>query len=215
MYGLCPGRIRRIAEANNLPRNVAVQKSEGIDLQLQYSIDMPRLALLDSAASLDLTFNGTWYLTNGSQSDPLAPFFDCAGYFGFTCAFSSFGTLPEVKTTTRLTYATGSLQTSIRWRWIDGMKNSEPFFTELFDLPDPVLAIPEIGSKSYIDLSATYELSDSLLIYGGVNNLFNTDPPLLAGAAPGLNTDTATYDAIGRRYFLGITYTYQPENLVR
>jgi outer membrane receptor protein involved in Fe transport len=64
------------------------------------------------------------------------------------------------------------------------------------------------GSKSYIDLSASWDFSDRWQVYGGVQNLFNTSPPLLAGQAPGLNTDTATYDAIGRRYFLGATLRY-------
>ena len=191
-----------------MPINVAVQKSEGFDLELHYSIDSPSLALFDASASFDISFNGTWYLTNGSQGSPIAPFFDCAGYFGGNCAFSSFGTLPEIKTTTRLSYLSGPLSISLRWRWIDGMKNSEPFFFQLFNLPDPVLAIPEVGSKSYFDLSASYDFNDSVSIYGGVINVTATDPPLLASAAPGLNTDTATYDAIGRRYFLGITYTY-------
>ncbi len=207
---LCSGYVRdasgRIAEANNYPRNVAVQRSEGVDLQLHYSLDAPSLALFDDFANLDLTLNGTWYMTNGSQADPLTPFFDCAGYYGPTCAFSSFGTLPEFKTTMRLTYASGPLTASLRWRWIDGMKNSEPIFTALFNLPDPVLAIPEIGSKSYFDLSGTYDFSDSVTVYGGANNLFDTGPPLLAGAQTNHNTDPSTYDAIGRQYFLGITY---------
>ena len=209
---LCTGYVRNasgsISEIHNFPRNVAIQKSEGIDLQLHYSLDTPSLALFEGTANFDLSVNGTWYLTNGSQTTPITPFFDCAGYFGFTCAFSNFGVLPEFKMTTRLTYSSGPLHTSLRWRWIDGMKNSEPFFTALFDLPDPVLAIPEIGSKSYIDLSGTYEFSENVLVYGGVNNLLNADPPLLAGAAPNHNTDPTTFDVIGRRYFLGLTYRH-------
>lgn len=48
-------------------------------------------------------------------------------------------------------YSSGPLQTSLRWRWIDGMQNSDILFFQLFDLPDPVLAIPEIGSKTYVE----------------------------------------------------------------
>ena len=209
---LCAGYVRdasgRIAEASNFPRNVAVHKSEGIDLELHYAIDTPSLALFDGAAGFDLAVLGTWYITNGSQSSPLTPFFDCAGYFGFTCAFSSFGVLPEFKTTTRLTYSSGPLLASIRWRWIDGLKNSEPFFTALFELPDPVLAIPEIGSRNYLDLSAVYGFTEKFSLYGGVHNALGTEPPLLAGAAPGPNTDPATYDVLGRRFFMGLTLRY-------
>ena len=209
---LCTGYVRgpagNIVEANNYPRNVAVQRSEGVDLQLLYTFDADGLALFEGVAKFDLAINATWYLTNGSRTSPITPFFDCVGHFGFTCAFSNFGTLPELKATTRLTYTSGPMQASLRWRWVDGMKNSETIFTELFNLPDPVLAIPEIGSTSYIDFSGTYQLTDKVLAYGGINNLFNNGPPLLAGAANGINTDASTFDVIGRRYFLGVTYRY-------
>lgn len=209
---LCHGYTRdasgRIAEARIHPTNVALQRSEGIDLQLLYVFETSALAFLSDLATIDLSVNATHYFSNGAQATPLAPFFECAGYFGRSCSFSSFGTLPEWKSRTRLSYTSGPMQTSILWRWIDGIKNSVPLLRAQFDLPEAVLAIPEIGSKSYFDLSASWDFSDQVQVYGGVQNLFDTDPPLLAGEAPGLNTDTATYDAIGRRYFLGVTLRY-------
>lgn len=187
----------RIAEADHVPRNVARQRSEGVDVAFHYS-----LPLGEKTANLHLTTHATWYLTNGSQTSPVTPFFDCAGYFGFTCAFSSFGVLPEVKATTWLGYEAGSLTASLRWRWLGGLDNSQRFFNQLFELPEPVLAIPRVGSKSYFDLNVGYDISPRVRIHAGIINLFDTDAALLAGAAPGINTDPATYDAIGRRYFL-------------
>lgn len=209
---LCEGYVRdpsgRIAEANNYPRNVAVLETEGIDVQLVYAFDAASLTPFDSPASFDLTFYGTWYVKNGSQASPVTPFFDCAGFFGPTCAFSNFGTLPEFKTSTRLTWNTEPMQVSLRWRWIDGMQNSEPLFTSRFGLPDPVLAIPSIGSTNYVDLTATYGVTDSVAVYGGIINVLEEDPPLLAGASPGPNTDPATFDVLGRQFFLGLTLRY-------
>lgn len=198
----------RIAEANIYPTNVAMQRSEGVDFQVLYTVESTALSLFSDVAVIDLSLHATHYLSNGSKGTPLSPFFECAGFFGRACSFSSFGTLPEWKATTRTTYSTGPLSASIRWRWIDGMKNSATTLRKVFKLPPPVLAIPEIGSTSYFDLSATWDISDTTQVYGGVHNLFDNDPPLLAGESPGLNTDTATFDAIGRRFFLGITLSY-------
>lgn len=89
------------------------------------------------------------------------------------------------------------------------MQNSDILFFQLFDLPDPVLAIPEIGSKTYVEFSAMHDISETILIYADAINLFDYDPPLPAGAlADGCNTYPATFDVIGRQYFLGFTMRY-------
>jgi outer membrane receptor protein involved in Fe transport len=48
--------------------------------------------------------------------------------------------------------------------------------------------------------------------YAGVNNLFNTKaPPIISGLpgdVTGSETDAGTYDAIGRRYYVGMRYSF-------
>ena len=67
----------------------------------------------------------------------------------------------------------------------------------------PLVRKTEFPSKSYFDLSFDYEINESVEVYGGVTNLTDTQPPLLAGSAPGINTDPTVYDVFGRSYFVG------------
>jgi iron complex outermembrane receptor protein len=64
-----------------------------------------------------------------------------------------------------------------------------------------------IPAKTYADLQLTYQLGKAQL-YFGVNNLLNTAPPLIPTGLPGkytgVETDAGTYDAIGRRYDVGV-----------
>ena len=65
----------------------------------------------------------------------------------------------------------------------------------------PVVA----DSVNYVDFSATFRFNEMFEIYGGIDNAFDEDPPLLTSSWGGdANTDVTLYDVIGRRYFLGM-----------
>jgi outer membrane receptor protein involved in Fe transport len=64
-----------------------------------------------------------------------------------------------------------------------------------------------IGSADYFDLTARVNVNDNLTIVGSVQNLFNSEPPLVGGEAGSTsfnsgNTFPSTYDSLGRRYVL-------------
>jgi iron complex outermembrane recepter protein len=66
-----------------------------------------------------------------------------------------------------------------------------------------------IGSASYCDLGAAYHFTPKSALRIGINNLFDRNPPLLAGASnlgPGgaSNTYPSTYDPFGRTIFAKI-----------
>ena len=67
-----------------------------------------------------------------------------------------------------------------------------------------------IAAKTITDAQVTYALGKAQF-YFGVNNLLGTKPPLIPSGLPGNNTgvetNAGTYDAIGRRYYLGVRYT--------
>ncbi|MEI9963862.1 MAG: hypothetical protein WDM92_03365 [Caulobacteraceae bacterium] len=42
----------------------------------------------------------------------------------------------------------------------------------------------------------------------GVNNLFNVEPLATFGGLPG-NTDSGTYDVLGRRYYVSVKARFQ------
>ena len=64
-----------------------------------------------------------------------------------------------------------------------------------------------IGAKYYSDLQASVDVGDHFSFYAGVNNMFNVSPPPiytgLPGDVTGSETDSGTYDAIGRRFYAG------------
>jgi outer membrane receptor protein involved in Fe transport len=75
-------------------------------------------------------------------------------------------------------------------------------------LPPPSLATftnPKFDAKNYVDLSFTYDFGEKAQVYAGVNNVFETDPPIVAGFGGYGNTFPATYDYAGMTVFLGVT----------
>lgn len=110
-----------------------------------------------------------------------------------------------------MTYLSGPLTVSLRWRWIDSMTNAFPEFgAARFGIPRQFinLAVPTVGDQSYFDLSFRYDINDNLELYGGATNLFDNGPPFLGANQVQVNTNPSTYDVIGRRFFMGITARY-------
>jgi iron complex outermembrane receptor protein len=66
---------------------------------------------------------------------------------------------------------------------------------------------PGVGSVTYHSLEGSLRLSANLVLRGGVNNLFDKDPPYYTDPID-QNTDPFTYDLLGRRYFMKATYTF-------
>ena len=65
-----------------------------------------------------------------------------------------------------------------------------------------------VDSVLYHDLQASYYLSESVELFGGINNAFDEEPPLIptgvTGSDTGTETDAGTYDVIGRSFYLGL-----------
>jgi iron complex outermembrane receptor protein len=66
---------------------------------------------------------------------------------------------------------------------------------------------PRVGSVAYHSVEGSFQLTDNLVLRGGVNNLFDKDPPYYTDPID-QNTDPFTYDLLGRRYFMKATYTF-------
>jgi outer membrane receptor protein involved in Fe transport len=66
----------------------------------------------------------------------------------------------------------------------------------------------KVGSRTYTDLQASYQLMKSTELYFGLNNAFNTRPAPIISGLPGDSTGTetaaGTYDPIGRRWYAGL-----------
>ena len=65
-------------------------------------------------------------------------------------------------------------------------------------------------AMNYFDLAATYQMMDNVTLRAGVNNVFDSDPPLSysVGTTGNGNTYPQLYDALGRYFFFGITANF-------
>ena len=65
-----------------------------------------------------------------------------------------------------------------------------------------------VGSYFTMDLQARFKPTDTFEFFAGVNNLLDTETPLIISGLPGDNTgtetDAGTYDPIGRRFYAGV-----------
>ena len=202
----------------DLPNNVGQVKTAGIEVNADYSAPL-------SFARLALSFTGTYldkYEVNNGLADP----YDCAGLYGPTCSVGGTtdagAPLPRWRHKARATMNfDNGLGLSVQWRMI-GKVQAETLssFSALASANnfDPGLRIPNFN---YIDAAVTYTLADMFRFRLGVNNLFDKEPPLVtsgSGARPGSNlcptgpcngnTYPATYDALGRYLYAGVTIDF-------
>jgi len=87
------------------------------------------------------------------------------------------------------------------------------FNTDPNDSNSPTLApgAVKVGAKTYTDIQLSYTYSKARF-YLGIDNLFGTKPPSIPSGVPGNVTGSTTaadvYDAIGRRYYVGVRLEY-------
>jgi outer membrane receptor protein involved in Fe transport len=53
-----------------------------------------------------------------------------------------------------------------------------------------------------VDVFGSYDYSEGVSIYAGIDNLFDEEPPLSVDGYND-NTDVRTFDTIGRYYYIG------------
>lgn len=164
-------------------------KTDGIDLQLNYSVGLPV-----GEMALNLAYN---YLLSYEQSDrPGLPAIEYAGtvsYFGAGLG-SSF---PEQRANLTGQYAVGPFAFMARLRWIGDMENRAA-------VQFPGENLKGVPSIAYLDLSASWKFMDKSQFRIGVNNVNDKQPPQYSPNVQS-GTDPSTYDVIGRRIFGQIT----------
>jgi len=69
------------------------------------------------------------------------------------------------------------------------------------------IAFPKLDDRNYFDLSFSYDIAKQIQLFGGANNIFNTNPPITT-QGPNANTFSATYDVLGTEFFLGATLKF-------
>ena len=183
----------------NTNLNLGSFKTDGIDVSLNYNWPMERYG------GIAFAFVGTWLNEFITEPVPGLGTYDCAGLYGTVCV----APLPKWRNNLTVTWNTPwSWNVGGRWRYFDSVDientSSNPFLAPGdFNPPDKTL-----GARNYIDLFANWQINKNFSVRGGVNNVFDKDPPITSiGNLPYYNGNTfpQTYDALGRNFFLNVT----------
>lgn len=180
----------------------------GVDVEANYRFDFDDFGatgFLSSFGGLSFNYVGSFLDEYLIETLPGDEAFDCAGQFGNICTGTSVPSaapLAEYKHKLRVTWRTPwNIQPSLSWRHISEVDNDNGTETNQDS---------QLESQDYIDLAATWRVFDGITFRGGVNNIFDNDPPLVgqascpAGPCNG-NTFSQTYDVNGRYIFLGVS----------
>lgn len=178
--------------------NLAHFSTDGVDTQIDWKSALSDLGLRDSPGSIVVSSYIGYTRTWAEAGLGSAQSYNYAGSIGY----DGDGVTPDIshprwKANTRVGYEVGPFATALHWRYISAMRH----FTTVTDPTSTAAGVP---SYSYLDWDAHYKFfGDTLQLNAGVTNITDKQPPFVAGVP--LTTDAATYDAVGRSYYVGFS----------
>ncbi|MEQ9663545.1 MAG: TonB-dependent receptor [Parasphingopyxis sp.] len=175
----------------NTQQNIGGLKTDGIDISAGYRFPV-------WTGSLSLAFTGTYTFENAFQTLPTAAFIDCAGFYGNVCGSPQ----PDWRHRATIGYtADAGWGVTFRWRHFGSVDYDGGPGTAAVTIDDT------IDSYDWFDLNVSYDITDNLRLSGGVNNVFDREPPTIGGAFAGGfsngNTYPGQYDPVGRYVYFG------------
>lgn len=175
--------------------NLASVKLQGLDFALNYS------APIGAGSRFFVTGLANYNLH--AKVDPgTGVVVDRAGEIGSKRAVGlSTGSSPKLRFTLSAGVELGAFSASGQMRYIGkGTYNNE--WTSGVQINDNT-----ISAVVYADMNLAYRLTDDIQLFGGINNLFDKDPPPVPNAQS-LVTNPVYYDMIGRSYRAGVRYNF-------
>jgi outer membrane receptor protein involved in Fe transport len=180
--------------------NVAELKVEGIDLQLDYTFDLPEALSIRGDDTLTVRLNANWQfkdeITALADSQPV----NCAGHFAGPCSGAGVPLSLGYKALLNATWKSGATTARAQFRQLGDLTvlEGQTAFTDSID------------TQTYFDLGGTYQFTENYRITLGVDNVFDKQPPLLGfrlGGPP--NTVSQTYDLLGRRFIVAFVANFR------
>ncbi|WDE14656.1 TonB-dependent receptor [Thalassomonas haliotis] len=178
---------KQINELSQRPVNAASEKVSGIDVNLAYQFE---LVGLTASSQLDIS------RLLDHESTPFAgqPTIDKVGY---------------------ITEDQGSYT---KWRGNFSFRLMQDSWSAMYSLryigsADDVNATDDdplgksVGVVTYSDIQAGYNFSESLNVSVGIDNIFDKEAPYLTSWNDA-NTDVMTYDLLGRRGYMKLSYRF-------
>jgi outer membrane receptor protein involved in Fe transport len=178
--------------------NVAALETQGVDVQLDYSIPLGFSLIGGESSKFNIFFLGTYTWDNifvpvVDQPDIRT---DCAGRFGISQCGNPQS---RFKWTSRFSLIDGPMTLSTRWRHLSAVRDDD-------DASNYV--VERLGAKDYIDLSISYDLTDQFTFAAGVNNVFDIEPKQIGSNQEQANTYPSVYEVLGRDYFVSASFRF-------
>ena len=174
--------------------NLSGYKTAGVDFQLDWAVHLADLGLPEGTGSISLNSVIGYTSKYAIQSTNTDRSLNYAGTIGNNQIDDALAH-PKWKATTALGYQVGPATATLRWRYIAAMDNA-------LVVTSPTAVTHGVKAVHYIDLNGTWRFGDRWEVRGGVLNLTDKFPPVLAFKG---DTDPNAYDLVGRRFFMGLT----------
>ncbi|MFN6969522.1 MAG: TonB-dependent receptor domain-containing protein [Rheinheimera sp.] len=168
--------------------NLAYLQTTGYEVQYSFGFNLATMGTIDFSGQLN------HYIDVESLSSPVSEVIDCNGYYGTSCAPQH-----ETRANQRVTWNYEDYSVGFMWRWMSDL-DIEPGMAA-----DTFAPFRHIGSYSYVDMYGSYQISESMKVNFGVDNLLDRDAPVVGGEASSTswnsgNTFPSHYDMVGRTY---------------
>jgi outer membrane receptor protein involved in Fe transport len=185
--------------------NLATIKTSGVDVQVNWAADFADMGLNSVPGGLNLNVLVNWLDYFDTVSAPGQPVRHWAGTLGPNLNGTNPGAF-KWKLNTTLTYNYGPASLSLNWRHLPKVHSQT--YGQPGDNTLDTAAHDEFG------LYGTWELNRNYILRAGVDNLLDARPEITGAntGIPGFSLATSgrgttmegLYDALGRRYYVGI-----------
>ena len=207
-----PGNFGSIQTVNNTAVNLGRYEIRGVDFETTYLLPLEQMSNslsgnINFRLLTSLLYNMT--IDDGLGSAPV----DYAGQTGPTAAFGGFNTSPRWQSNFFMTYNNGPLSTTLQVRWIGrGTFEALTAFGGAPIQPGDAGYSPtnpnsinnnSVASATYVNLSASYDVTSHVEVFAAIDNLLNKDPPLAPGGN-GYPTNPVYFDTYGLFWKVGI-----------
>jgi outer membrane receptor protein involved in Fe transport len=209
----CPFVLRDgsgvVSQITNPLFNFAELVTEGVDFEANYRLPLSQLS---GGVPGALTFRAlATYVAHLSTTDS-AGSIDRAGQSGFPAGQTPG--VPHWIVDGTVTYSTDRFATTLQGHFIDSGYHDVTRIGPDDPRYDPFLRNStnrnRLPSRTYFNLTASYNIIDEgrrrLQLFGGVNNLFDKDPPAIHSNSYG--TNTVYFDPIGRTFRVALNFSY-------
>ena len=177
-----------VLEVNGIANNEDTIETSGLDLEVSYLVDQL------GPGNLYIGFTANYLDT-----------YDVTGLAGDKQDLKGEVLFPELRFNVNLSYDLNDLNVYTQLRYWDetvDRNDDNPHNDNL----------NEFDAAVYVDLRASYQVTDSFNVFIGSNNLFDQDPEDMGFAhkyfQQGTNTNGTAFDTTGRQWYAGIRSTF-------